>query len=504
MKLIPLISSACMLTGTAIGAPSDMTQHNITIYSKATPGAMNPSTFEAQANNPNFRMNIPGYAMIRSVAEMSLIKGTGNLKFTDVAAGIDPTTVSFKSLSHPDTTTVLEQNYQYDLVGTGRMLERYLGQRITVQQIMGETFNMVEGKLMASSGSDVIIQLDNGQMVSISAGARNIVFPELPDGLITQPTLDWLVRSERGGKHDVQVSYETRGMTWWSDYNIIYQPERDTLDLNSWVTIVNQSGGTFEDAKLKLIAGDVNRAQSQQPIRVTGASIKNMAQEKADGFSEKELFEYHLYTLGRPATLPDRSIKQLELFPSVQNVPVRKTLIFDAGHAGWGYGSGPNTGSNNPFPVKSDVQVFLEFVNSRDHGLGVPMPAGRIRVSQQDPDDGNLEFIGEDTLDHTPRNEEISLKLGNAFDVIGERKQLDFSIDTKQRWMEETIEVTLRNQKSESVEVLIRESVYRWSNWQVIRQSDPFEKTDAATLEFNVEVDPEAEKKVMYTARYTW
>lgn len=504
MKLIPLISSACMLTGTAIGAPSDMTQHNITIYSKATPGAMNPSTFEAQANNPNFRMNIPGYAMIRSVAEMSLDKGTGNLKFTDVAAGIDPTTVSFKSLSHPDTTTVLEQNYQYDLVGTGRMLERYLGQRITVQQIMGESFNMIEGRLMASSGNDVIIELDNGQMVSIGAGARNIVFPELPDGLITQPTLDWLVRSERGGTHEVQVSYETRGMTWWSDYNIIYQPDRDTLDLNSWVTIVNQSGGTFEDARLKLIAGDVNRAQSQQVPQALAMRSKNMALEEADGFTEKELFEYHLYTLGRPATLPDRSIKQLELFPSVQDVPVRKTLIFDAGHAGWGYGGGPNTGSSNPFPVKSDVKVFLEFVNSRDVGLGVPMPAGRIRVSQQDPDDGNLEFIGEDTLDHTPRNEEISLKLGNAFDVVGERKQTDFSIDTKQRWMEETIEVTLRNQKSESVEVMIRESVYRWSNWQVIRQSDPFEKTDAATLEFNVEVDPESERKVMYTARYTW
>ncbi len=504
MKATALISSILILSAQATGA-SEMTQHNITIYSKATPGAINPAMFEAQVSNPNARVNIPGYAMIRSIAPMTLPKGTSNQKFTDVAAGIDPTTVSFKSLDHPENTKVLEQNYQYDLVGTSRMLERYLGQTITIQQIMGETFNLIEGRLMASNGNDVILQLEDGQMLSIDTRARNIVFPALPDGLITRPTLDWLVSTKKSGDHDIQVSYETKGMTWWSDYNLIYHEKDNKLDLNSWVTIVNQSGGTFEDARLKLIAGDVNRAQPQYDDRVMVRAAMSSTLEEADaGFTEQELFEYHLYTLGRPATLPDRSIKQLELFPAVLGVDVNKTLIFDAGFSSWGYGSGPTTGSNNPYPNKGDVKVFLEFRNDKLNGLGVPMPAGRIRVSQQNPDDGNLEFIGEDVLDHTPRNEEISIKLGNAFDVVGERKQADFKWDSKQRWMEETIEIRIRNQKEESVDILIRESLYRWSNWQLIRQSDPHQRKDASTIEFLAEVEPEKEKVVMYTARYTW
>ena len=363
---------------------------------------------------------------------MTLPRGTSSQKFTDVAAGIDPMTVSFKSLDHPEVTKVLEQNYQYDLVGTSRMLERYLGQTITIQQIMGESFNLIEGRLMASNGNDVILQLEDGQMLSIDTQARNIVFPALPDGLITRPTLDWLVSTEKSGSHDIQVSYETKGMTWWSDYNLIYHERDNTLDLNSWVTIVNQSGGSFDDARLKLIAGDVNRAQPQHQNRMMVRAEMTTALGEADaGFTEKELFEYHLYTLGRPVTLPDRSIKQLELFPSVLGVDVNKTLVFDAGFSNWGYGSGPTTGSNNPYPNKGDIKVFLEFRNDKMNGLGVPMPAGRIRVSQQDPDDGNLEFIGEDVLDHTPRNEEISIKLGNAFDVVGERKQGRFQVGFK-------------------------------------------------------------------------
>jgi len=505
MKIAAFLASLCIFSGSSLGA-ADMPQHNITIYSKASPGAIDPYFIEQQASNPNGRVNIPGYAIVRSIAPMSLERGVSNLQFTDVAAGIDPTTVSFKSLTHPETTKVFEQNYKYDLVGTGRILERYLGKEITIQQIMGESFNVIKGRLMASNGDDIILQLSSGEMLSVSFDSRNIVFPELPEGLITRPTLDWLVNAERSGEHEIQVSYETKGMTWWSDYNIIYHEKDETLDLNSWVTIVNQSGGSFEDAKLKLIAGDVNRApQRQVPqqarLRSTLAESDSVAPA---GFTEKSLFEYHLYTLGRPASLPDRSIKQLELFPAAYSVPVTKKLIFDLGFSSWGYSRRPNSGSGNPYATEGDVKVFLEFNNDKNSGLGVPMPAGRIRVSQKDPEDGNLEFIGEDNLDHTPRNEQISIKLGNAFDVVGERKQLNYRWDQKQQWIEETIEVKLRNQKEESVEVVVRESLFRWSNWKIINNTDEYQKQNASSIEFVVGIKPEQEKVIRYTARYSW
>jgi len=183
---------------------------------------------------------------------------------------------------------------------------------------------------------------------------------------------------------------------------------------------------------------------------------------------------------------------------------VTKKLIFDLGFSSWGYSRRPNSGSGNPYATEGDVKVFLEFNNDKNSGLGVPMPAGRIRVSQQDPEDGNLEFIGEDNLDHTPRNEQISIKLGNAFDVVGERKQLNFRWDQKQQWIEETIEVKLRNQKEESVEVVVRESLFRWSNWKIINNTDEYQKQNASSIEFVVGIKPEQEKVIRYTARYSW
>jgi len=326
-------------------------QHNLTIYSRDQAGALSADTYRQQINDPAYRQQIPGYAVVRTVRSMDLERGRSEVSFTDVAAGIDPTTVAFKSLTAPDRTRVLEQNYQYDLVNTDRILERYLEQNITVEQVVGDSITRVSGRLLASHNNQIVLQLDDGEL--FTTYTNQIRFPALPEGLITRPTLVWEIDAERGGKHDVQVSYETKGMTWWADYNAIFREAEDQqcrLDLSAWVTIVNQAGASFEDAKLKLIAGDVNRAeppqgrvlrQHREEVMVSGARVD-------EGFAEKSFFEYHLYTLGRPADLPDRSIKQLELFPAAIDVPCEKKLVFDAGFSPWtGYGS-PYTTSQNP------------------------------------------------------------------------------------------------------------------------------------------------------------
>ncbi len=479
---------------------SAMTQHSITVYSKAQPGAVDPAAFSEQGG---YRPEIPGYAVVRTVREMDLSQSS--VEFTDVAAAIDPTTVAFKSLSFPEDTRVVEQNYRYDLVSTARMLEQFVGQTLTLKNVLGSEVETYSGTLMTSQGTSVVLELDDGRLVSL-ADVGNITFPNLPGGLITKPTLQWEVATQQPGKHEVEVSYETAGMTWWADYNVLLDESKGCqLDLQAWVSIVNQSGGSFEDARLKLIAGDVNRAPKAVMVQPT-AIRRNMAEmTQADaGFQEQSFFEYHLYTLGRPADLPDRSLKQLELFPTAVGVKCTKQLLFTAGYRPYGVSSEPFTMTRHPLPLRGDVAVELQFVNTEDNQLGLPLPAGRVRVSQRNPDDGNLEFIGEDVIDHTPRNESLQIALGNAFDVKGERRQADFRWNAGERWMEETIEVELRNQKQEAATVIVKESMLRWSNWRLTERSHDFSQPDAATIVFSVDVAAEEIETIRYTVRYEW
>ncbi len=478
-----------------------MNDHSITIYSRSQPGAVDSSAFTGEGNP--YQRDIPGYAVVRTVRGMDL--SNPSVEFTDVASSIDPTTVAFKSLSHPDSTRVLEQNYRYDLVSASRMLEQFVGQQLTLRNVLGTEVETYRGTLMASNGNNVVLQLADGQLVSLS-DVGNITFPNLPGGLITRPTLQWHIATDAPRHHDVEVSYETAGMTWWADYNLLLDERSGcNLDLQAWVSIVNQSGGSFDNARLKLIAGEVNRAPKVQNVRPT-AVRRNLAMAQAEdaGFQEQSFFEYHLYTLGRSADLPDRSLKQLELFPTALGVGCEKQLVFAAGHRPWGVYTEPFTNTNHPQPMKGDVAVNLTFLNTEDNQLGLAMPAGRVRVSQLNPDDGNREFIGEDVIGHTPRNERLTIALGNAFDVVGERRQADFRWNASQRWMEETLEIEIRNQKTVAARVLIKESMLRWTNWQVTQQSHDFAKTDGSTVEFDVTVEAEKTVKVRYTARYEW
>ena len=360
---------------------------------------------------------------------------------------------------------------------------------------------------MSVSGGGMLIQGDDGAIQFVQ-GYDGDKFPSIADGLITRPTLNWMVQSDRGGEQDTRISYETKGITWWADYNIVYaegrNPNEGTIDMSAWVSILNQSGGSYEDANLKLVAGDVNRAPTgggQSPY--SGGRMEMLASDmRAKGFEEKSFFEYHLYTLGRPTTIPDRSTKQLELFEQASKIPVKKRFMFDGTQQFMYYGGGRQ--DNEQFGIGGDtkVQVFLQFDNKEADGLGMPLPSGRVRVSQLDDADGSFEFVGEDTIDHTPRNEQVSIKLGNAFDVVGERRQVSFQRGPN--WMIETIEVKVRNQKEKAVEVHIQEHLYRWSNAKITKISHEHEMLDSRTMHIPVTINPEDEAVVTYTVRYDW
>jgi hypothetical protein len=250
----------------------------------------------------------------------------------------------------------------------------------------------------------------------------------------------------------------------------------------------------------------VQRVQRNNPRADQVMAAKSMAREERDaGFAEKSFFEYHLYTLGRTTTLPDNSTKQVELFPAARSVPCEKTLVYYGLAPGYyGYSASPHTDRNLGVQSNKKVDVYLGFKNTAEHNMGMPLPSGRIRVSKLDAADRTLEFIGEDVIDHTPRNEKVLVKLGSAFDVVGERRQVDFKVDTSRKTMSEEIEVKLRNQKKERVTVLVKENLYRWVNWQITAKTHDYEKQDARTVHFPVKVDPGAEVTLRYTVQYTW
>ena len=478
----------------------------ITIYSSAQPGAIPPELYRPVPGGglPNV-MAVPGYAMVRHDRPIRLEAGRSTLRFTDVAGLIDPTTVTFSSLTDP-ATRVLEQNFQFDLVSSDKLLQKFIDRPVTVERTVGNQASNASGTLL-SSADGLVLRGSDGSITALREYSA-VKFPELPGGLITKPTLEWLLSAPRGGEQKTRVTYQTGGITWWADYNLVFNPGKDAnsglLDLSAWVSIINQSGVGYPDAKLKLIAGDVHRAPAA-PValpRAMAMAAKTMEADDA-GFAQKAFFEFHLYTLGRRATLPNNSTKQIELFDQAKQVPAKKVLVYYglAGNYGW---DTPMMERDLGLPMNRKVDVYLEFRNDKAVGLGVPLPAGRIRVSQLDNADGSLEFIGEDRIDHTPKDENVRVKLGSAFDVVGERRQVDFAVDTRARWMEEEVEVKLRNHKDQPVDVIVKESLYRWSNWKVMTKTHDFTREDARTIHFPVRVAKDGEAVVRYRVRYSW
>jgi hypothetical protein len=503
---LPLPLAAFALALTALPASStEPLENSLTIYSSAQPGAVPPEMYRYGGQHG---YAVPGYAVVRHEREIELKAGRNEVRFVDVAGLIDPTTVSFQSLSDPNGTRVVEQNFQFDLVSTDKLLQKFIDRPITVEQTRGDKVEGFTGTLLSTSGGLVLRQPD-GTVRTIPHNS-GVTLPSLPGGLITRPTLVWDVAAKKPGKHLARVAYQTTGITWWADYNLTYAEGKDAnsckLDVGAWVSILNQSGAGYPGAKIKLIAGDVHRAPAAPSPRLAKAMrAEAMTADEATGFAEKQFFEYHLYTLGRPSSLPDNSTKQIELFAAVSGVPCEKTLVY-YGQEGfyWGYGGSPYVDRNYGVTGNKKVDTYLSFKNEQENGMGIPMPAGRVRVSKLDTADGSLEFIGEDRIDHTPKNETILLKLGSAFDVVGERRQVDYSIDTTRKVITEDIEVKLRNRKDEPVRVIVKENLYRWVNWTITASTHAYDKQDARTIHIPVTVPADKEVVVRYSVRYTW
>jgi hypothetical protein len=494
------------------GADAPQAGFSLTIYSTADPATFDPQDYARQAaqNAYYFLQNpLPGFGVVRENRNIHLEAGDNTLRFTDVAQQIDPTTVSFQALTSPGSASVLEQNYEYDLVSADKILGKYLGQGVALTRRGANGAEVLQGDLLSFDDSNLVIQQASGDVQVIPRGndLMGIQLAKSDTGLITKPTLVWKIHSDKGQDQLAQVTYQTSSLTWRADYNLTLDAAEDAADLGAWVTIMNESGASYPDARLKLVAGDVQRIQPPRPVYQMARSVAGLAGEAEQGFVEKPFFEYHLYTLGRTTSVSNNSTKQIELFEPKLGVPVTKTYVyFGAGEElrNWNYGGAPNLDSGLGTQANKKVDVYLVLNNSEKNGLGIPLPAGRIRAYKRDEADGSSEFIGEDVVQHTPKDEEVRMKLGSAFDIVGDRRQTDFSVNTNGHESTESFEIKVRNHKSDAVHVIVRENLYRWANWEITAASDSWEKKDFRTIEFPVDVGKDGEKTVTYTVRYTW
>ena len=434
--------------------------------------------------------------LVKEIRTIELDSGRNEFRYSDVASAIEPTSVQVTSLSDPGGLVVLEQNFEYDIVSSRKLLQKYIDQEIALTTKEGTVYS---GTLL-SGADDIILATGDGITIVRLDQVQELSFPELPEGLITKPTLVWLLDAAQAGAQDVQVTYLTAGISWRADYNILLAADAGQLSMTGWVSLYNESGATYEDAKLKLVAGDINRV-SQQDALLLAEKAAELRSVGAPAVEERGFFEYHIYQVQRPVTVRDRQTKQIE-FVTAPAVRTAKVFVYEASPKAFVTRGSALTDPNYGTLADGKVQVHLEFDNKQESGLGLPLPKGTVRVYQQDID-GGAELIGEDSISHVPRGEAVSLYLGDAFDIVGERIQTDF-VKLGERSLEESYQITLRNHKQEDVIVRVVEQLFRAQDAMVIESSMDYEMPNATTLEYAVPVAADAQAVLSYTVRYKW
>ncbi|NWF49433.1 MAG: DUF4139 domain-containing protein [Ignavibacteriaceae bacterium] len=420
--------------------------------------------------------------VVKDLRSFYVNSGKSVIKVTDVAQFIDPTSVHIKFDGQ-----VMEQNYQYDLVSMDKILQKYIDKKI---QLIGKNGEFIEGILLSSAAGQLVLQKDEGGLIMLpSLSEYRISVGSLPDGLITRPTLVWLVESKSSGKQDVEISYQTSGMNWHAEYVAVLNEDDTKLDLNSWVSIENISGTSYNNATLKLVAGDVNLVQDRNKFQYDQYQrydvMKSVVSEQQ--FAEEQFFEYHIYNLQRPATLLNSETKQISLFEA-SGVKATKKFLYRSG--GWSY-----YGDNQ----NKKVAVIVEFENKEANNLGLPMPKGKVRVYKSDGK--AIEFIGEDLIDHTPKDETLKLKIGDAFDILAEEIQTENN-KISDRVYEQAFEITIKNRKKENVVVEVEKNLGFY--WNIISTSIDYKKKDASTITFQVPASAESETVLKIKVRYTY
>lgn len=460
-------------------------------------------------------------SLIREERTIVLEKGLNRVILPDIPATIDGTSLHFSSLTDQSAVKVIEQNYQYDLVHQAKLMEKYIGKEVefirTDYELKKEY--SVNGKLLATGWQPQpgYIQFGGtpynatGQMIAEINGkieigpSGRLILPSLPEGLILKPQLEWLITNSKPGEHKTEISYLAGQLSWSCNYVALLAANDAQIDLTGWVTITNNSGTAFKNAGLKLVAGDVNLVKEEAGYALRKSAGLVEAEAAAPQFQQKELFEYKLYSLQRKTDIGSNETKQIEL-TSAKNISAKKVFIYDGLSNQWQYWynnySYREQGSLGQQSNKK-IGVFITFKNEEKTGLGIALPKGKVRVYKRD-DDGKEQFVGEDEIDHTPKDEEIKLYLGNAFDIVGDHTQKNYRVVIPGHIIDETFEIKVRNHKSETVDVLVYEHPWRWSEWDITDCNSIWEKVDQTTIRFPLKLKKDEEKVVTYTVRYTW
>jgi len=484
----------------------------------------------AQSPQPSLTIYNQDFAVVRQELPLDLKSGENQVNVNDITMHLEPDSVILRDPTGKHAVHVLEQNYRADPISQSLLLSLYEGKTLDFEAGTPQGMQIVKGKVirsgytphdyfamnrygqqyyqgqMAVAAEQAIVEV-NGQLRFSLPGTP--VFPSLTDDTILKPRLEWSLATDKAGKFPAEFSYVTGGMSWKADYNIVAPEKGDLVDIVGWVTMDNQTGKTFENARIKLMAGDVNKIQPG----MNGRNISEMVRVSAGAamvgppVTEKTFDEYHLYTLERTTTLRDRETKQVE-FIRAAGVGTKQIYIYDGvkidvnRYNGWNW---ENIRNDHSYGTESNPKVWVmrEFVNSQANHLGMPLPKGRVRFYRRN-DDGQIEFTGENVIDHTPRDETVRVYTGNAFDLTGERRRTDYLVNDNKSTATESFEIKVRNHKKESVDVRVVEHLYRSLTWDIASSSTNYKKTDSHTIEFPVTIAPDGEKTITYTAHYTW
>ena len=433
-------------------------------------------------------------AMVRDVRNLQIGRGTSDLHFMDIAATVNPATVHFRSLTEPARVSVLEQNYEYDLLEPEKLLRKYVGREVTLVRTRQENGATREEDVKAR-----LLSYNNGPVWEIGGEivtglhADHIRFPELPGNLFSRPTLIWTLDNTGGARHRIEASYLAGKLSWSADYVLTVGRDDHAADIDGWVTVVNGSGTSFRNARLQLVAGELNRVRQMFERRESYDAVASRVAAPAPAMAQEAFSDYHLYTLGRKTSINHSETKQVNMLGAT-GFPVEKQYVVN-GEAFY-YRNPHQPGS----PVKDAVEVFYQFKNDETSGLGMPMPSGTVRVYQADSK-GGVQFVGEDRIGHTPKDETLNLKIGHAFDVVCERKQTDF-LRVSGNVFEVEYQVTLRNHKAMPVTVQVNEPI--GGSWRMLRSTHTWAKTDAWAGQFTVPVAMDGEAVLTYRVRVTY
>jgi hypothetical protein len=487
-----------------MSTPRFLTARQLGILTSLGLLAAAPGAFAA----PSLTIYNQNFAVVRDTVALDLKAGVNEARFSGMTAQAETDSVILRDPAGKAPFQILEQAYRNDPVSSGLMLQ--LNEGKTIDFFIREPNKpdrTVQGKIVRSGynpggrpATQPIIEVDKKLQFSLPGEP---IFPSLGDDTILNPTLSWTINAAEPAKFDAELAYVTAGLTWQADYNIVAAEKGDTIDIVGWVTFKNESGTTFKQAKVKLMAGDVNKVQPPQP-RMPGRAMKAAAMDMAmeAPVSEKSFDEFHLYTIARPVTLRNQETKQVE-FVRGTGVTALRIYVYDG--ATMNYGVWNLFRGEGEYGVQTNKKVWLlrEFKNSKDNNLGMALPKGRLRFYTRD-DDSSLQFTGENNIDHTPKDETVRVYLGNSFDLVGERRRVSYKVDSANHWLDEEFEIKLRNHKKEAVEIRVVEHLSRFDNWEIKQKSTDFRSLDSHTIEFPVTVKPDEEKIVTYQVHYTW